>query len=62
MSKIGNWVIAMQEDADDMTTAEFITKHGVAKNWLSITGERFVPEERNKGKIENEYVWRNRKH
>ena len=28
MSKIGNWVLEMQEDAYDMTLAEFIKKHG----------------------------------
>jgi hypothetical protein len=28
MSKIGNWVLEMQEDAYDMTLAEFIKRHG----------------------------------
>jgi len=28
MSKTGNWVFEMQEDAYDMTLAEFIKKHG----------------------------------
>ncbi len=28
MSKIGNWVLEMQEDAHYMTLAEFIKKHG----------------------------------
>tara|TARA_R110000851_G_scaffold46355_3_gene112812 strand:+ start:3319 stop:3495 length:177 start_codon:yes stop_codon:yes gene_type:complete len=28
MSKTGNWVFEMQEDAYDMTLAEFINKHG----------------------------------
>jgi hypothetical protein len=28
MSKTGQWVFEMQEDASDMTLAEFIAKHG----------------------------------
>lgn len=28
MSKMGNWVFEMQEDAYDMTLDEFIEKHG----------------------------------
>ena len=28
MSKTGQWVFEMQEDAYDMTLAEFIKKHG----------------------------------
>jgi hypothetical protein len=28
MSKTGNWFLEMQEDAYDMTLAEFIKKHG----------------------------------
>ena len=34
MSKIGNWVLEMQEDAYDMTLAEFIKKHGESQSSL----------------------------
>ena len=31
MSKTGQWVLQMQEDANDMTREEFIKKHGEAQ-------------------------------
>ena len=31
MSKMGQWVFEMQEDAYDMTLAEFIRKHGASQ-------------------------------
>ena len=31
MSKVGQWVFEMQEDAYDMTLAEFIRKHGASQ-------------------------------
>jgi|TARA_R110002050_G_scaffold266391_2_gene407750 phage-related protein len=34
MSKTGNWVLEMQEDAYDMTLAEFIKKHGESQSSL----------------------------
>lgn len=30
MSKIGQWFLKMQEDAQDMSKKEFIEKHGIA--------------------------------
>jgi hypothetical protein len=31
MSKVGQWVFEMQEDAYDMPLAEFVYKHGAAQ-------------------------------
>mgnify|MGYP003110608068 CR=1 FL=1 len=31
MSKTGQWVLQMEEDANDMTRKEFIKKHGEAQ-------------------------------
>ena len=38
MSKTGQWVLQMQEDANDMTREEFIKKHGEAQvdTWDSV--------------------------
>ena len=38
MSKMGQWVFEMQEDAYDMTLEEFIEKHGSnqAEVWYEI--------------------------
>lgn len=41
MSKMGNWVFEMQEDAYEMTLNEFIEKHGQAQAsvWYSVNSE-----------------------
>lgn len=38
MSKVGQWVFEMQEDAYDMSLAEFIEKHGYsqAEIWYEV--------------------------
>jgi len=40
MSKMGQWVFEMQEDAYDMTEAEFVKKHGKNNRdiWQQING------------------------
>lgn len=40
MSKVGNWVLGMQEDATWMTLAEFIKEHGQAQAdiWHEVHG------------------------
>lgn len=41
MSKMGNWVVEMQEDAEDMTLSEFIKQHGStqASIWHEVQQE-----------------------
>ncbi|MDC0002555.1 hypothetical protein OAE10_00930 [bacterium] len=41
MSKTGQWVFEMQEDAYDMTLAEFVEKHGVTQQnvWHEVQEE-----------------------
>ena len=34
MSKTGNWVLAMQEDAFEMTLAEFVAKWGLEQRQI----------------------------
>lgn len=43
MSKIGNWVIEMQEDATEMTLSQFIRAHGnsQASIWREVNGELY---------------------
>ena len=52
MSKVGNWVLGMQEDATWMTLAEFIAAHGErqADIWHEVHGpdsdwEPNIPED-----------------
>jgi hypothetical protein len=49
MSKIGNWVFEMQEDAQDMTRTDFVFKHGTSNIavWDEVNGfgwDEFEPE------------------
>ena len=41
MSKTGQWVFEMQEDAYDMTLAEFVKKHGETSSsiWHEVQDE-----------------------
>ena len=41
MSKTGQWVFEMQEDACDMTLAEFVEKHGESQSavWHEVQNE-----------------------
>ena len=41
MSKVNQWLFGMQEDAYDMTLAEFITEHGAshANVWHEVQDE-----------------------
>jgi hypothetical protein len=41
MSKVNQWLFGMQEDAYDMTLAEFITEHGAshANVWHEVQEE-----------------------
>jgi len=43
MSKVGQWVFEMQEDAPNMTLSEFIKQHGrgQADIWFEANGIRF---------------------
>ena len=43
MSKIGNWVIEMQEDAAEMTLSQFIRAHGrsQASIWREVNDELY---------------------
>lgn len=34
MSKIGNWVVEMQEDAEWMSKSVFVNKHGVTQTHM----------------------------
>ena len=50
MSKVGQWVMEMQEDAYDMTEAEFIKVHGASNRsvWESVHNPdptEFEPED-----------------
>lgn len=41
MSKTGNWLLEMQEDAYDMNLAEFIERHGASQSlvWHDVQEE-----------------------
>lgn len=43
MSKMGNWVMEMQEDAEHMSLAKFIRAHGrsQASIWREVNGELY---------------------
>lgn len=43
MSKMGNWVMEMQEDAEHMSLAKFIRVHGrsQASIWREVNGELY---------------------
>ena len=43
MSKMGNWVMEMQEDAECMSLAKFIRAHGrsQASIWREVNGELY---------------------
>ena len=43
MSKMGNWVMEMQEDAVEMSLAKFIRAHGrsQASIWREVNGELY---------------------
>jgi len=43
MSKMGNWVMEMQEDAVEMSLAKFIRVHGrsQASIWREVNGELY---------------------
>ena len=45
MSKIGNWVLEMQEDAADMTLAEFNNKHGESQSTVWDEVQREMEED-----------------
>mgnify|MGYP003630916698 CR=1 FL=1 len=44
MSKTGNWLFGMQEDAYDMTRNEFISAHGLSQVevWDEVQDEDFM--------------------
>ena len=43
MSKMGNWVMEMQEEATEMSLAKFIRAHGRSKAsiWREVNGELY---------------------
>ena len=43
MSKMGNWVMEMQEDAVEMTLSQFIRAHGRSQVsiWREVNGELY---------------------
>jgi hypothetical protein len=43
MSKMGQWVMEMQEDAASMTQEDFVNKHGVSQKdvWEKVQDEEF---------------------
>lgn len=43
MSKMGQWVMEMQEDAVSMTQEDFVNKHGVSQKnvWEEVQDEEF---------------------
>ncbi len=53
MSKTGQWVFEMQEDAYDMTLAEFIKKHGESQS----TVWHEVQDEINGDSVDSESYW-----
>jgi len=46
MSKIGNWIFEMQEDAAWMSKPVFVSKHGVSHEnvWETIQQDEFFPD------------------
>ena len=46
MSKTGQWVFEMQEDAAEMSKPEFIQKHGIMADWFydDYHTEQFEPD------------------
>ncbi len=47
MSKVGQWVMEMQEDAYDMTEEEFVKAHGASNRsvWHDVHSEQMEPDE-----------------
>lgn len=43
MSKMGQWIMEMQEDATSMTQEAFVNKHGVSQKnvWEEVQDEEF---------------------
>ena len=46
MSKVNQWIFGMQEDAYDMTLAEFITEHGASQSSVWHEVQNGVENER----------------
>ena len=46
MSKVGQWVMEMQEDAYDMTEEEFVKAHGESNRsvWHDVHSEQMEPD------------------
>lgn len=57
MSKIGNWVIEMQEAAEDMSLIDFCTKYGKAQLhiWEEVNGFRVPSKGRSVQHIDSGY-------
>ena len=57
MSKMGNWVMEMQEDAAQMTLENFIQTHGKSQSdiWSEVNGELYNGTECENRHSRNDY-------
>lgn len=58
MSRIGQWVMEMQEDASEMTLEMFIQTHGISQSdiWREVNGELYLGTKREDRYSRNDYA------